>query len=1070
MARSNITTAQPGQITELQEKAVAQLPTGPALEEEGPELSSFADLVGDTAPPVAPEPQAQTLTTEEAQAADLERGRVPTITERAQQVAPPTRYNPRSAMPVISDDGGIGDRAKGFAAKWTNNSKALGGLGFSPSETTPGTLDTAFNNVGAITNKAKVTNPDGTAGFQTDVDPGFLHIGTAVTENIITRLAEGSTPTLDFQQEKQDVETKPKGEVTKHQANVELGQEINREYQRVKNQKAGLPSDEYSDISADDAAVIGDVFKEMYAETYPNLLRRTTPELGDQVAFQLTPEGDTVLNSPAAKLRRAVLFPGTNVRPNKTPIKGQLKTEVGRVATRAESSKVKAKPQGKKIIEDAKRNLSEVPNVVNTQRLKIAYATVLPALMDQDPEWRDIHSIGSKQINKFAAEAKKAEREGKDYDPTATMQGIENNLANSLRALAMERKGANFLSYYTQNFNGRIAPQQSFFDPTSSKLVRFATTNAVPAKATPGSRVERNLRQMYAMMLVKDADSLLPAGRDTALEAAAPQLEAWGNELATALDNAITDAQAEEISQAIEEGKPVNEFPSLPVLEVSPELKAKILKKGEDGPHFIDGLIDFAKYAKAKRDKQPYFSYFNAYMDGKTNGIASNGIQMGSKEVALKTGVLRGNTNELLDSGDVRDALMANLTEELETSGIQTSEPNMYTVANSIYNYRQLAKDTTMTYGYGKELESFKEDIDGALDLMIEEDPNVAAAMEAMMQDKDRDAIVDDLWSSYVNHLGAALSEEALQSRPLMRAAATYFALMDKVFSIDTATGFELNLGGEIATGEVASEQTYKIHGDKSRSSTATRYKTRSTSLARKGDQGPGSRAYGGSLPGPVQSIDAATVALTASGRSWNKLKDASNGNPYLHTIYDAFKVDAMGYDVVLDEVNKNWLDASMNWSYLESTMNSLQDNMKDFRKELNQYPDSLPILTGPDDEFGMFGELTQQYESEGGTYGPWPLAKMLTKVKERGSLGNDEHFFAALDDAKAIMNRMSKEGFDPAKPTIKDFKLFLNLFSHSVQLQPRLSKMINHTNSKKKELKKEIQKGGVPVYQYYAH
>ena len=51
--------------------------------------------------------------------------------------------------------------------------------------------------------------------------------------------------------------------------------------------------------------------------------------------------------------------------------------------------------------------------------------------------------------------------------------------------------------------HGRIAPQQTHFDPTTSKAVRFVTRNAVPAKATPGSRVERNLRQMYAMMLVK---------------------------------------------------------------------------------------------------------------------------------------------------------------------------------------------------------------------------------------------------------------------------------------------------------------------------------------------------------------------------------------------------------------------------------------------------------------------------------------------------------------------------------------------------------------------------------------
>ena len=43
-------------------------------------------------------------------------------------------------------------------------------------------------------------------------------------------------------------------------------------------------------------------------------------------------------------------------------------------------------------------------------------------------------------------------------------------------------------------------PQQTYFDPTASKIVRFATRNATPSIAKPGNRVEANLKQMYAMM------------------------------------------------------------------------------------------------------------------------------------------------------------------------------------------------------------------------------------------------------------------------------------------------------------------------------------------------------------------------------------------------------------------------------------------------------------------------------------------------------------------------------------------------------------------------------------------
>ena len=98
-----------------------------------------------------------------------------------------------------------------------------------------------------------------------------------------------------------------------------------------------------------------------------------------------------------------------------------------------------------------------------------------------------------------------------------------------------------------------------------------------------------------------------------------------------------------------------------------------------------------------------------------------------------------------------------------------------------------------------------------------------------------------------------------------------------------------------------------------------------------------GDYAYGGSVVGPVQALDASTVAQTASGKSWNRLKQASGSNTYLHTIYDAFKADAMGFDVVLEEVNQNWLDTSMKWSYLKETKKSTLETMDAWRKQMDK-------------------------------------------------------------------------------------------------------------------------------------
>lgn len=1107
MAINILTQTQKGGPSAVEQEVIAGAPTAD-LQERVPQPASLDELL--TATPVAaPAPESAPVTEEVGQVAPTPET-VPTMAERAQAPTDATRWGARGLPPVASVTGGLDERATNMANMFGNNSAWEGGLAVAPSATPEsGGITGALAKAGAILSQDKVQKPDGTAGFQTTLDPTFLLVGSAVTENIITRMAQGKSAVVDFQENKQvgadfDATQGPAelgpGQVSKFQGNQEIGREAYREYSRLKNASEGRPTDQYADISPDDAAIIGDALKEMYSRANPNDLKRVTPEQGGQVFFQITPEGNERLNSKEAVAARAQLFPGTNVRPSKTPVGGQLKTEVGRTATRRATGHVKGQPAGQDLINESKANMSTIPNVVDKQRMKILFATALPALMDQAPvEWSTINNFGVDQAKKYTAEAKKKLRDGEltvepgqtpeqavDAYVANTLRTLKGTIAQNIRAVAMERNGANFLTYYTQNFNGRTAPQQSFFDPTTSKAVRFVTRNAVPAMATPGSRIEKNLRQMYAMMLVKGADAAMPRRRDEMLNGATPQLEQWGLMLKEALDNAMTDEQAEALAESISQGQPLNNQ-QLPVLEVQdPELLAAIASKGEDGPHFIDGLIDFANYMDASRKGKPYASYFNAYMDGKTNGIASNGIQMGSKEVALKTGVMRTGTDMLLDEGDIRDELMKNLTEELESSGLQGTDPNFYVLQRGIYNYRQLAKDTTMTFGYGKELASFKNDIDGVFDLLRESDPEFDAAAEAVLSQGDRESVIETMWTQYTSHLAGALSEEAMTSRPIMRAAATFFGLIDQPFTMTTATGFELRLGGEIAVGELdprSSQTDYSIYEDgQKKTVTAQQYGTRASAIAAKGDQGIGSRAWGGSLPAPVQSLDAATIAMTTTGRSWKRLKENSGGNPYFHHVYDAVKVDAMGFDTVLEEVNKNWLNASMEWSYLQATLDSLNAASETFAKESAAYPADMPILTGPNDEYAMFGHLTQETESLSGKVGFHALAKRLAGIREnKYNSDPDTWYKEQYEVANKIMKHLIRHGFNWDKPTMGDYRRFMKVFAQEVNLKARLNEMIRHTEKKKAELRSEIRKaaprkedtlgydlshGG----QYYAH
>ena len=181
---------------------------------------------------------------------------------------------------------------------------------------------------------------------------------------------------------------------------------------------------------------------------------------------------------------------------------------------------------------------------------------------------------------KFQAAETAAINAGEEYNAAAEMEKLKNTVAQSLYGIARERNGANHLTYFTQAYNGRLSPQQTHFDPTTSKAVRFVTRNATPSTIKPNSRTDRNIRQMYAMMLVKGADTKLPDVRERMLAAATPQLKAWGKRLQEVLDASMTDQQAEAIMAAIEQGTPLTDpnFPQTQGLQLDPEKDADLIK------------------------------------------------------------------------------------------------------------------------------------------------------------------------------------------------------------------------------------------------------------------------------------------------------------------------------------------------------------------------------------------------------------------------------------------------------------------------------------------------------------
>ena len=1100
MGKFNISTTKGGEIGDLAKIAKADLPIEQQVEEEVTQESPPTILQGIVEQSSLAESDPETagiieeginagISQEQALVEQKERERVDDIITRRDDPTRVDRYDYAGniakqkadmANKGPSSDGGLATRSKAMAAISDSDTFKITGLQYGQGP------------VKQVLDTTNAFNPEG------KLDKGFLQMTSVITENLVANIMHGEAIGEDVQYStgfddevaapKDPKDTTP---VPKSLHNAALGKQIHREWQRYRNKAQGLPTDQYTDLSNDQATVLGDLAKELYAEVNgPEFIKRGQTESGVRV-FTLTKHGADMLKQGEAKRKR--MFPKQHVRPSKTPLPGGQFVGEGRVYTKRVSSKVNKPLAGAEVISAAMNNLNKVENVVDKQRLKILFATAIPVLAGKvkpDSLFAEINHVGQDKYNEFAAKEKK----DPDFVADEEYQGLIDSLAQNIYGISRERKGINYLTYYIQAFNGRIAPQQTHFDPTTSKSVRFVTRNGTPAVAQNGNRVEQNLRQMYAMMLLPKqtkADVKLPKQRDQLLEQGTDQLHGWGTRLKQVLDG-ITDAQVEAVAQAIEQGVPVTDpnFPQLPILSLDPAKDAALIKhiksKGEDGQATIDGLIDFANYIDAKRAGKPHRSFFNAYMDGKTNGLASNGIQMGSENVASKTGVLRSNNALLLDNNvDIRDDLKNVLLEDVRDNGFDGTASkfgnSLPYIASKLYADRTLNKSTTMTFGYGMELGSFKKVIGNRLLELAEGDPDLREAIDnATGTDPEAEAeLIDTLFKKYITGLEQALDSDALASRALMRSAAIYHALTNELFTLRSPTGFELNLGATELTsweGDLA-EYGFEKEGKKRKTKVAKIGEQTTAAAPKRRVEGEGIHldyggiAYGGSVPGPVQSVDAATVAMTSSGRSWNKLRSASNGKPYLHTIYDAFKVDAMGYDVVLDEVNKNWLDAGMNWSYLEEARNSMDSLRERFQEKTKHLTNNDPV---PADLWTMTGYLLSPVKSKtSGKMYFGVLQNKLDKLLEKfGDPLIDDNL--AYNATIAISKEMAKVGITPnkipEKPTMGQMRTFLKVLSNELNLNERLNKMITKTNNKKANLKKRIKEEGNKVYQYYSH
>ena len=1079
------------------------------------------------------------------------------------------RYNTHIPNFSEEENGGFYNRANVFAdTVITGESIRPSGV-FHPKPVVTGvgqmTHENKLGNIGSLVTKMQATYVDPNTGKQ-NLNRDFLFISSLVTEDFLADDVLGETRAEKEKERKALQDFAKRGEyltredvfeetdtrssvdnftITKSRGNAALGGRIASEWSKYSGVK--------TDLTREELELLGDSTKELYYEInkgsdeQPYIIRHDKDNNRSQVYYEVTPLGQAMFKQSA--VTRKMHFPAQHVDPLTTSMsetQPPTTSEQRKKKVRYSGERKKIdEPLDNEVLLQAKSNLEAVPHYVIPRREKLVFSTLLVGLageaMTNVPKEivemsSEINGFGASKDREFKARLNIARKKGERYSPDDNMNELKKSISQSLYGISKNRKKKVYLTYMIQAFNGRLTPEQTHFNPTTSKQIRFVTGHPVPVTFKPGtnSRQEVALREMYAMMLLKfpvlnevtgetrmkDVGDLLPLERLARFKESLPALAKFGKRIKDAL--VMTDEDANNIADAIKQGLPMD-HPNFPIASVKAlnfdaandkRIIDAIADKGEDGLALLDGLIDVYEYHRAlennlDKSKTPiqFSTHFNAYIDGKTNGLAANAMQLGIQELAYRVGALRKDATisnksiYALDNNiDIRDDLASRLTAYIDQAGFQDSiiksfgankYKNIDLIIRRLFNTRNLNKATTMTFGYGKELMGFIQDLKDFLDLNAVNDPEVADSLEILRSGwypgKDKGVSIEDYliekiaFPIYQNKLVEVITPRGIEARQLMYQAAMYHVMFDELFEINGPTGFPLRFGGMESLGASESESTaYDIYGyDEtgkltSQGRKAYHYATRPTSAAiRQTMQGPyiGGYAVGAASPGPVQSIDAATVALSVTGKSWADLMNDSNGSGYIHSIYDAFKFDANGFTNGVKNVNQNWLDINFGWSYLKETQKSFEAAKKSFYDKL-KVPDDAEVSVGMESGFRKIGELLKvEYTKDGDPYRP-ALISFIRKVVPVGVPAEvTEGIVADIENVWAGIG--ISQTTSPTVLTAKDVKKIVNSLLDATKFESKFKKLIKESEADKMELKALIERNvrdGEIIAQYYAH
>lgn len=1001
--------------------------------------------------------------------------------------------------------------------------------------------------LGQYLNKLKVMQINPETGYASP-DRKFFATGAVATEHALDGAFLGTDASTEaYLREGEEVEARSSDLINPSDLAERVGRETVK-WWAAEKEADGQPINK--NLSTQELKDLGGAFLLSYARANPRLINVVNTkknaqgdyvkdETGSAIRFELTREGQVIYDANRS-LREMAL--GNILDPLMAPVEAGLPGAMGeeRPAYRKQRA-ISGEGRDSSYatlaeFEESIRNQQSVGHVVDDRRTRIATVMMLPAIFgkigQKGDAFGDYFGIGLTSVKTIMNEKqmlKGMEREQAIDEAVKITGKKKSDLMQDLMTAIRFRGRSNYLTYAMQPLAGRTMVQQTDFNPTRKKFIRFVTRSKHPAKVTPGSRLENNY--LNIMSLSFGQDQKLEAGRLQDLRENEDKYYMWGKILSEALESTLPQKAFEMAATAIRSGK------NLP-----PELVQGLSKfqqtiagkdngsglmellndKGEDAPMAIDALIDFKNYVDAKKAGKPHNTFVNAYIDGKTNGIANQGMMLGNRELAIRVGALRPDgSTDAVSGGDIRDAMREIILDRLVNNSPVPAkdydgQPDRYQkiqlALEEIAKAKPVNKAISMIFPYGKEIGGMKAEIAKIIPELRASNQALDDAMNFVNDDK---LIIDAAHDNVVYALFDIFGEDTFNARGVMRSVGYMHAIVDQLFSIRGPAGHRILLGDNRTAQEPRSKSRVSVSmNGKDPDTLLLQDSKQYMSSAAERDGEPVGWVRGRANVIPTQSIDGATVVRTSTGKTWDKMKSSHPaGEPYFFQIYDAFKVDVHSYDTIVHDANKNFLDiTTRDWNYIDEARKEFNRLSEYVHKVADANPKAMYSLKGGKFDYVyklMDPEYVQRSAGAVATYGTlkgfvraaFPInpdfsydeygAKPHGKNKPTPS-EIMEGYEKYVDARAKVLNRVILDAFNastndrvthnsftpggraPMEISVKQIADIFDAIEAEIELGQRLSKFTQKTNAQRAELRSEILRNygrrGDFVAQFWAH